>query len=76
MIFYLRAQLPQLLPTIPIPLSEGDADATLDLNAAWHAIYDNAGFDLVLNYKADPPTPFTPAQATWADRLLTAKDLR
>ena len=71
-----RIKLPQLLPSIPIPLSEGDADATLDLNAAWHAIYDKAAFDLVLNYKADPSTPFTAAQATWADRLLKAKGLR
>ena len=71
-----RIKLPQPLPSIPIPLSEGDADATLDLNAAWHAIYDKAGFDLVLNYKADPSTPFTPAQAAWADKLLKSKGLR
>ncbi len=71
-----RIKLPQPLPSIPIPLSEGDADATLDLNATWHAIYDKAGFDLVLNYKADPSTPFTSAQAAWADRLLKAKGWR
>ena len=71
-----RIKLPQLLPSIPIPLSEGDADAALDLNAAWHAVYDKAGFDLVLNYKADPSTPFTPAQAAWADKLLKSKGLR
>ena len=71
-----RIKLPQLLPSIPIPLCEGDADATLDLNAAWHAIYDKAGFDLVLDYKADPSTPFTPAQGAWADKLQKAMGLR
>ena len=71
-----RIKLQQRLPTIFIPLSEGDADATLDLNAAWHAIYDKAAFDLVLDYKADPSTPFMPTHAAWADRLLKAKGLR
>jgi Protein of unknown function (DUF4058) len=71
-----RIRLPQPLPMIPIPLSEGDADATLDLNAAWHSIYDKAGFDLVLDYKSEPSTPFTPTQAAWTDKLLKAKGLR
>jgi hypothetical protein len=38
------------LPSIPVPLLEGDADVTLDLQSCFQAIYDAGGFDLVLDY--------------------------
>lgn len=71
-----RITLAQILPSILISLCDDDPDATLDLNAAWHAIYDKAAFDLVLDYKQEPGTPLTPAQAAWSDRLLRTKGLR
>jgi hypothetical protein len=45
------------LPRIPIPLKVGDADAALDLQAAFERTYENAGYDYALDYDAplDPP---------------------
>lgn len=47
------------LPRIPIPLKVGDADAALDLQAAFERTYENAGYDYALDYDVplDPPLP-------------------
>jgi hypothetical protein len=68
----LRAQANQLaawpvrlsdpLPTIPIPLQAPDADVPLDLQAALTAIYDEAGYDLSIDYAKAPPPPVLPSQ--------------
>jgi hypothetical protein len=42
--------LQDILPTIPVPLREPDFDAVLDLQAAMNAIYDEAGYDLSIDY--------------------------
>jgi Protein of unknown function (DUF4058) len=49
--------LQDTLPTIPVPLREGDPDAVLELQAALNAIYDEAGYDLSINYTQPPPPP-------------------
>lgn len=49
--------LDQPLPTVPIPLRPPDADAVLDLQAALTAIYDEAGYDLSIDYTLTPPPP-------------------
>ncbi|MCC5634657.1 DUF4058 family protein [Nostoc sp. CHAB 5844] len=46
------------LPTIPVPLGAGDPDAVLELQAALNAIYDEAGYDLSIDY-TQPPAPPT-----------------
>ena len=48
-------QLDQSLPTIPIPLRPPDADAVLDLQAALTAVYDEAGYDLSIDYSGPLP---------------------
>ena len=45
------------LPTVPVPLTTGDADVPLRLNAALHELYDAAGYDLSTDYAAPPPPP-------------------
>jgi hypothetical protein len=37
------------LPTIPVPLFAGDADVFLDLQAAFTAVYDLLGYDLIVD---------------------------
>lgn len=49
--------LQDTLPTIPVPLRENDSDAVLDLQVALNAIYDEAGYDLSLDYTQSPPPP-------------------
>lgn len=45
------------LPTIPVPLLPPDPDAVLDLQAALTAVYDEAGYDLSIDYSQPPPPP-------------------
>jgi Protein of unknown function (DUF4058) len=64
-------QLANTLPNIPLPLLEPDEDVPLDLSAAVAAVYDEAAYDLSLDYNQSPPPPTlsTPDQE-WVQRLL------
>jgi hypothetical protein len=48
-------RLAQRLPTIRIPLSGSDAPVSLDLQSCLSLAYENAGYDLTIDYTADPP---------------------
>ncbi len=57
------------LPTVPIPLRGGDADAVVDLQPLLDAIYDAAGY--AYRIYADPPEPPMLAEDTaWAAELV------
>src|SRR5205814_2707195 len=60
------------LPSIPIPLSAGDAPVHLDLQAALDVVYDAAAYADKIDYQhgTDPPLP--PEVASWVDGLLGA----
>lgn len=49
--------LPDPLPTIPVPLMEGDDDVPLDLATAVAAVYDRARYHLSINYSATLEVP-------------------
>ena len=54
------------LPVIPVPLQTPDGDVPLDLQAALTAIYDEAAYDLSLDYNQPPPPPtFSDADVQW-----------
>ncbi|MCS7299996.1 MAG: DUF4058 family protein [Fimbriimonadales bacterium] len=53
-VYYWR--LGQPMPTIPIPLLEGDPDARLDLQAAYEQVYARARYDALLDFSQ--PLPF------------------
>lgn len=57
------------LPSIPVPLGEGDSDATLDLQAIVHRIYDAAGYAVHI-YGNPPEPPLSAADMEWARGLL------
>ena len=57
------------LPTLPVPLAEGDADVTLDLQAALDTVYDATNLAPFL-YGEDPDPPLAGEDATWAAGLL------
>lgn len=63
------------LPTIRIPLREGDKDVPLDLQALVDQAYHNAGYDAI-DYKGECIPPLTGEDAAWADALLREKGLR
>ncbi|MBI4770551.1 MAG: DUF4058 family protein [Chloroflexi bacterium] len=68
-------QLPDPLPVVPAPLlkERGDPDAPLDLGEALAAIYDEAGYDLSIDYRKHPIPPLEGEEARWAEELLRAR---
>ena len=65
----LRLQEP--LPTIPVPLRPPDPDVSLDLPLALNDIYEEAGYDLSIDYSQPPPPPsFSEADLRWIEALL------
>ncbi len=69
-------RLNQRLPVLPVPLRAGEGDVQLDLQSALASFYDRAGYDLILDYAADPVPSLTGAWIAWADELLRAHGLR
>lgn len=64
------------IPAFDLPLLRGDTEPRLDIDAILHALYDRAGYDLRLNYRAAPDPPLADADAAWADELLRGAGLR
>lgn len=67
--------LNQALPTIPVPLLDGDSDVTLDLQQALDSVYDASSLDLAIDYTRPPDVPLPSRAATWSDELLKAAGL-
>jgi hypothetical protein len=60
------------LPIVPVPLRSPDADVPLDLGEVMTAIYDEAAYDLSINYREMPPPPkLSEADLQWVDDLLS-----
>lgn len=58
------------LPIIPVPLRNPDPDVVLNLQAALNAIYDEAAYDLSINYmQPPPPPPFSDTDKEWMQAL-------
>jgi uncharacterized protein DUF4058 len=58
------------LPRVPVPLVPPDEDVPLDLGAALQAVYDEAAYDLSIDYGADPPPPpLSEADREWIRTL-------
>ncbi len=48
------------LPRCRIPLRPADPDVVLDLPAVFARCYEVGGYDLMVNYQADPPVTLPP----------------
>jgi len=59
------------LPVVPVPLLPGDDDVPLDLGHALRAIYDEARYDLSIDYDKPPVPPLAEEDAAWVQELLT-----
>lgn len=68
--------LRQPLPAIRVPLRPGDSEPLLELNRILHDLYDRAGYDARIDYRAAPDPPLADDDAAWADALLRAAGLR
>ncbi len=69
-------RLDEPLPTVPVPLRTGDADARLDLQQSLTSVYDAAGLRYLIDYTQAPEIPLAPGQSAWVDRHLRAAGLR
>jgi hypothetical protein len=63
--------LDQRLPVVPVPLLEGDADVTLDLQAAFRATYE-LGYDILVSYDEPPDVPLSDEDMAWAGACIQA----
>lgn len=64
-------ELPTPLPVVPVPLQEPDPDVPLALQAVLNTIYDEAAYDLSLDYDQSPPPPaFSDMDTEWLQKQL------
>lgn len=61
------------LPVVPVPLLPGDDDVPLDLGGALRTIYDEARYELSVDYGQPPDPPLAGEDAAWARTLLEAE---
>jgi hypothetical protein len=66
----------QPIPSPSLPLQPGDTEPRIEIGSILHALYDRAGYDLRLNYRAEPDPPLASGDAAWANALLCAAGLR
>lgn len=59
------------LPVIPIPLRDPHPDASLDLQALLHRVYDEAGYEYDI-YDRPPRPPLSTEEMVWARQFMPA----
>ncbi|MCU0545332.1 MAG: DUF4058 family protein [Oscillatoriaceae cyanobacterium Prado104] len=67
--------LPDAIPSFPLPLREPDVEPIVDLQALLNAVYDRAGYDFSIDYNADIIPPLSETDAVWVDTLLRERGL-
>lgn len=68
-------QLPQRLPTVPVPLLRPDPDVALDVQAALTAAFNLVGYERLIDYTAPPPPPdLSPDESAWLQAQLQAAE--
>lgn len=68
--------LQQSIPVFALPLKPGDAEVPVDLQTLVLQIYNQARYDLAINYRQEPVPLLQEADRAWADALLQALGLR
>jgi hypothetical protein len=59
------------LPAVPIPMRPPDPDVAIDLQAALHRVYDDAGYATQI-YTHAPEPPLAAADEAWARQVIAA----
>jgi hypothetical protein len=58
------------LPTVPVPLLQGDGEVPLDLQAAFASVYDTFHYELTIDYTRPPEVQLRPDEAQWVRKAL------
>lgn len=70
--FNLQQQIPQFL----LPLKSEDNEPLVDLQSLLAQVYEQAGFDLAIDYNIEPVPQLQPEDKIWVDTLLKENGLR
>jgi hypothetical protein len=64
-------RLQDFLPNVPVPLRQPDEDVVLPLGRVFSEVYDEAAYDLSINYQEIPPLPgLSEDDKVWVKTLL------
>jgi len=65
--------LPDPIPSFPLPLKAEDSEPTVDLQALLNQIYDTGSYDMAIDYTQEPVPPLLEAEKLWAEELLKSQ---
>lgn len=69
--------LPKPIPTVPVPLQQGETELSLALGDLIPQIYEDVRYERRIDYTAPAPPPALSAEeSAWLDELLRAASLR
>ena len=63
----------QPIPDFPIPLRSGEEEPLLPLNKILHELYDQSGYDMMINYRKPPEPPLAESDTAWAAGVLAGE---
>lgn len=67
-------RLQDFLPVLPVPLKDPDPDVPLELGPALAAIYEEAVYELSIDYNQQPPPPaLSDEDATWLAKMVASE---
>ncbi|WP_366510719.1 DUF4058 family protein [Moorena sp. SIO3F7] len=68
--------LPDTIPSFPLPLKSGDTEPLVDLQLLLSNIYDQASYDLLIDYNQEPLPQLSEEDGDWVNTWLTERELR
>lgn len=66
----------EAIPAFPLPLVPEDIEPIVNMQALVQTIYDQSGYDLVIDYSTDPIPPLDGEAGVWLDGWLRQQGLR
>ncbi|MEO1404607.1 MAG: DUF4058 family protein [Cyanobacteria bacterium J06635_1] len=68
--------MPDVIPTFALPLLDNEIGPQVDLKSLLDDIYDQSGYDLVIDYRKPPIPELSEADSVWVEDWLRQKGLR
>lgn len=68
--------LPQQIPSIPLPLKPEDEEPLIPLQELLHNLYEKGSYDLAIDYQTSPLPELSTEKNKWIDNLLKSQGFR